>query len=210
MLCSSLLLAGYSNAATVLVSDNFETSLGSWSTSGGATLYTYSGTGHNYASGGSGAANLPKAGGAITLTNALPLLDTATDDFVTISFDWQRLNATTTRFLNLEYAADGVNFTTLARHATGTNATIFSGSVTLTKNANGTVSHAVGGNLGIQNGSAVLSFTDTAKFRIIDTSSAGADVRSYVDNISITSSIPEPTTALLSSLGLLALFRRRR
>jgi uncharacterized protein (TIGR03382 family) len=133
-----------------------------------------------------------------------------TDDFVTISFDWQRQNASTTRFLNLEYSSDGINFITLARHATGANESIFSSSVTLTKQSDGTVKHSVLGSMVIQNEASTFSFTEDAKFRFVDTSSAAADVRSYVDNIEITSSIPEPSSALLGGLGALALLRRRR
>jgi len=196
------------NGATTLVSSDFETGLGAWTTSTGASLYTFS-SGHNYASGGNGAANLPKSGGTITLTDGLPL---ATQDYtsITISFDYQRQNATTTRFLVVEYAADGTNFTELARRATGTNQTVFSASITLTEDAD----HSVTGDMNLSNAAFLPAFTDTAKFRFRDISSAGADVRSYVDNITITGTpdfiIPEPSAALLGGLGALLLLRRRR
>lgn len=200
--------SGYS--ATTLVSSDFEGSLGAWSTSTGASLYTYT-TGSNYASTGNGAANLPKASGTITLTNPL-LLDTQLYTTVTLSFNYEWLNGTTTRFLNIDYAADGSSFTTLVRVSSGnggTGGTPGSLSITLSEGTD----HSISGSGAIQNTAFLPAFLDTAKFRFMDTASAGADVRVYVDDIVITGSptfVPEPAAALLGSLGLLAMLRRRR
>lgn len=200
------------HAATTLVSSDFEGSLGAWTASTGASLYTYGGSGNNFASSGDGAANLPKSGGTITLTNALPLASQAYTS-VTISFQYEWLNGTTTRFLEILYAADGATFTSLARVSSGnggTGGTPGSLSITLTEN----LDHTISGSGTILNTSFMPAFLDTAKFRFTDNASAGADVRVYVDNVLITGSpdfiVPEPSTALLGGLGMLCLLRRRR
>ncbi len=200
------------NAATTLISSDFEGSLGDWTASAGTSLYTYGGLpDHNYASGGTGAANLPKSGGTLTLTDAL-LLDTQGYTSITIGFDYQWMNGTSTRRLNIEYAADGVTFTTLGRLTSGTsggNEMIASGTITLLEDTD----HSVTGGMQIQNTGFLPSFTDTAKFRFVDIASAGADVRVYVDNVTITGTpdfVPEPSTTALLGLGGLALILRRR
>ncbi len=203
--------AASSHAATILVSSTFEGSLGAWTASGGASLYTFS-SGSNFASTGNGAANLPKSGGTITLTDALPL-NTQLYTSVTIGFNYEWLNGTTTRFLEIQYAADGSTFTTLARLSSGNGGTGGNpGSLSITL-LEGT-DHTISGSGTIQNTSFLPSFTDTAKFRFVDNASAGADVRVFVDDILITGSpdfmIPEPSSALLGGLGLLCLLRRRR
>ena len=204
------LLTVNAQAATTLVSSTFEGSLGDWTASTGASLYTYS-TGTNYASTGNGAANLPKGNGTITLTDALPL-DAQGYTSITIGFNYVWLNGTTTRFLNIEYAADGINFTQLARVTSGNGGSPGSPgtlSVTLLEGTD----HTISGSGTILNASFLPSFTDTAKFRFVDSASAAADVRVFVDNITITGTpeyVPEPRAALLGSLGLIALLRRRR
>lgn len=199
------------NAVTILIDNDFEGSLEDWSATGGTSYYTYGVLpDHNYASGGTGAANLPKSGGGLTLTSGLPL-DTQAYTSITISFDYQWMNGTTTRRLNVEYAADGSTFTVLGRLTSGNsggNESIASGSVTLLEGTD----HSVTG-MSIQNTGFLPSFTDTAKFRFTDIASAGADVRVYVDNVLITGTpdfIPEPTTFALLGLGGLALVLRRR
>ncbi len=196
------------HAATILVSSTFEGSLGAWTTSTGAALYTYS-TGTNYASGGTGAANLPKVGGTITLTDAL-LLNTQAYTSLTITFNFVWLNGASTRNMNVLYASDGTNFMNLGSINTnnGANATVGSSSITMTEGVGHTVS-----NMTIANGTFDHVFTDTAKFRFTDNASAAADVRVFIDNIVISGSptyVPEPGSALLGGLGLLALLRRRR
>ena len=197
-------------AATTLVSSTFEGSLGAWTASTGASLYSYA-SGSNYASTGNGAANLPKAGGTITLTDALPL-DTQAYTSITIGFSYEWLNGTSTRFLDIQYAANGTTFTTLARITSsngGTGGTPGFLSITLLEGTD----HTISGSGTIQNTSFLPSFTDTAKFRFVDTASAGADVRVFVDDITITglpTLVPEPRAALLGGLGMLALLRRRR
>ena len=198
------------SAATTLVSSGFEGSIGAWSTST-ASLYTFA-SGTNFASTGNGAADLPKSGGTITLTDPLPLASQGYTS-VTLSFNYVWLNGSTTRFLDIFYAADGATFTSLARVSSGNGGapgTPGSLSITLTEN----LDHTISGSGTIQNTSFLPAFLDTAKFRFTDNASAAADVRVYVDNILITGSpdfvVPEPSTALLGGLGLLCLLRRRR
>lgn len=177
------MLAATLQAADVLITNNFDTgSLQDWTASGGATLYTYT-SGIDYSSSTPRAANLPKSSGTITLTSPL-LLASKGYTSITITFNYKWLNGTTTRYLNVEYAADGVTFTKLASLTSG-NQGSQPASITLIKNTDHTVV-----NMAIQNNSFLPSFTDTAKFRFQDTASAGADVRVYVDNIVITA-IPE-------------------
>ncbi len=203
--------AASSHAATTLVNSTFEGSLGAWSTSGSASLFTFS-SGSNFASTGNGAANLPKAGGTITLTDALPL-NTQAYTSVTIGFNYEWLNGSTTRKLEIQYAADGSTFTTLATLTSGnggTGGTPGSLSITLLEGTD----HTISGSGTILNTSFLPSFLDTAKFRFVDSASASADVRVFVDDILITGSptftVPEPSAALLGGLGMLALLRRRR
>jgi hypothetical protein len=203
---------GSIQAATTLVSSTFEGSLGAWTYSGtaGGGLYTFS-SGTNYASAGNGAADLPKNGGTITLTDALPL-DTQSYTSITVGFNYVWLNGSTTRRLNLDYSADGTTWTTLVYvtsgngGAPGNPGTL---SVTLIEGSD----HTISGAGTIQNTAFLPSFTDTAKFRFQDVGSAGADLRVYVDNITITGTpeyVPEPRAALLGGLGMLMLLRRRR
>lgn len=203
---------GSIQAATTLVSSTFEGSLGAWTYSGtaGGGLYTFS-SGTNYASIGNGAADLPKGGGTITLTDALPL-DTQGYTSITVGFSYVWLNGSTTRFLNIDYAADGTNFTTLARVHSGNGGSPGSPgtfSVTLLEGTD----HTISGSGTILNTSFLPSFTDTAKFRFQDVGTAGADLRVYVDNITITGMpeyVPEPRAALLGGIGMLMRLRRRR
>lgn len=203
--------AASSHAATTLVSSGFEGSLGAWTTSGGASLFTFS-SGSNFASTGNGAANLPKASGTITLTDALPLHIQGYTS-VTIGFSYEWLNGSTTRFMDIAYAADGTTFTTLARLNSGnggTGGTPGTFSITLLEGTD----HTISGSGTISNTSFLPTFLDTAKFRFQNTASATADVRVFVDDIIITGAptfvIPEPSAALLGGLGMLCLLRRRR
>jgi hypothetical protein len=201
--------ASSATAATTLVSSDFEGSLGAWTISGGATLYTYS-TGTNYATTGNGAANLPKSGGTITLTDAL-LLHTQGYTSITVGFNFTWLNGTTTRFLNVEYAANGTTFVNIGKLTSGNGTTGAYSSITITEGSSVGAGTNINTSSFAYNGAA---FADTAKFRFSDVATAGADVRVFVDNIVISGSptyvVPEPRAALLGGLGLLMLLRRRR
>jgi autotransporter-associated beta strand protein len=177
-------LASSSAHADTLISSNFESDLGAWTAGGGGALYTYS-SGTNYAPVGTGAANLPKSGGTITLIDALPL-GVRGYTGVTVAFRNTWLNGTTTRFLYVQYAADGVNFVNLAHVSLGNGATNAASSVTL--NVTTTAANQVTVLNMTEDSPAYTgaALTDTAKFRFIDLASAGADVRAYVDDIVIT------------------------
>jgi MYXO-CTERM domain-containing protein len=150
-------------------------------------------------------------GGTITLTDALPL-DAQGYTSITIGFSYEWLNGSTTRFLDIQYAANGTTFTTLARVTSGnggTGGTPGFLSITLLEGTD----HTISGSGTIQNTSFLPSFADTAKFRFVDNAAAAADVRVFVDDITLTGSptyVPEPRAALLGGLGMLALLRRRR
>ncbi len=172
------------HAADTLINSDFEGSLGSWTTAGGsASLYTYS-SGTNLASTGTGAANLPKTStGILTLTSALPL---ATSGYtsLTISFKHKWLSGSSTRRGYVQYAPDGVTWGNLA-YVTSSNTTV-PATVTLNEGvsgANAVTSTNMTEDSGGYNGAA---FTDTAKFRFLNTASAAADVRWYVDDVVIT------------------------
>ena len=176
-------LAVSSAHADTLLTSDFEGSLGAWTASGGASLFTFT-SGTNYASTGNGAANLPKSNGTITLTDALPLgLPGYTS--VTIAFKSTWLSGTTTRFLYVQYAADGVNFVNLGKVFNATPATVVNSSVTLNVGPSSVNSVTVV-NMTEETTYTGGPFTDNAKFRFIDVASATADVRAFVDDVVIT------------------------
>lgn len=183
MVCALLALPPSVAAQDVIISNNFDNaSLQDWTAAGGASLYTYSGEGTDYSASTPNAADLPKSGGNIYLTNPLPLA-TKGYESITISFNYKRMNATTTRFLVVEYTSDGgETYTELCRKATGSNGVLFSASITLIKDED----HSVTGDMSILNTGYLPAFTDTANFRFSDSSSAAADVRSFIDDIVIT------------------------
>jgi hypothetical protein len=182
VMCLSALagfVCGTARAQNVLLDDDFESgTLESWTASSGTALYTYSGTGTDYSTSPTHAANLPKSGGKLTLTNPL-LLHTKGYTNVTIRFYHKWINGTTTRFLNIQYAADGTTFATIGRvHSTRTSPC----TITIREGVSGTT----GSNYEAQPGYNGAAFTDTAKFRLSNDASATADVRAYGDDILIT------------------------
>lgn len=175
--------------AAISILDGFEGSLGNWSVSGGLTsLYTYGGSGTNWAPTGTGAVLIPSTNGeqALTLTNAL---DLSTATTATISYDWVNGSGASqpTRFFIAQYSADGgSNWTNLGSQHNGN---ITSNSQTIT-----------------------TGLTANSLFRVVDLS-AGGTQNMYLDNMLITSdavAVPEPTTTALLGLGGLALILRRR
>lgn len=172
-------VCGTARAQNVLIDDDFESgTLESWTAASGTALYTYPGTGTDYSTSPTHAANLPKAGGKLTLTNPL-LLNTKGYTNVTIRFYHKWLNGTTTRRLNLQYAADGANFVNLGYVTSGNSSPC---TITIKEGKTG----STGSNCTLDTGYNGAAFTDTAKFRLSNDASATADVRAYVDDILIT------------------------
>ena len=195
--------------ATVLVHDTFEDSLGNWRAQGDAFLYTYKGTGMNYATKGSGAAAIASAynQGILTLKDDLAL-DSYQASSVTISFnyEWDETNAT--RYMCIDYSLDGGR--TWSNRLDDVNSWgSFTGIRTL-----GSFSKTL-------DEKKVGSFTDNFKFRIRG-KDGGKAVTAFIDDIEIIGEdvvpirttkddIPEPSTfALILSLASIAAFRRRR
>ncbi len=211
-----LAMAGFANASTILVSSDFESGLAGWTLGGGASHYIHNtlnqpapDPGHNYASGGTGAARLPGNNSTITLATTLNLTGYTE---LTISLSDQFFNGSTTRRAFVQYSGDnGANWVFLGNWDTsesGGNETIRNSSITLTPgSATPTVRTGNWHNTASQyTGSA---FTANSLIQIgFNTNNAGHIA--FIDDVVISGVIPEPTTALLGGLGLLALLRRRR
>ena len=211
---STILACGGVDAATILLSDDFETNLGNWSANGAnATYYSYS-TGTNYASTGNGAARISGPGGAelgpsyIQLTSALAVSSGGYTD-LTISFNDKFQNGSTTRRPSVSYSVDGgSNWVFLGSWDSGESGAdnvLRSSSIALTPGS----APVFTGSWNTKSTANVLSFTDNVTFRL---GAMGSNTGHFVyfDDIVISSSIPEPHTALMGSLGLLLLLRRRR
>jgi len=156
-----LALAGTAQAQTTLINDDFESgTLESWIvTAGGAGLYTYSGSGTNYATSGTYALDVKK-NSKVTLTNPLPL-DILDFTSITISFNHKWVNGGSTRRLHTNYAADGTTFVSIGSVTNSTSSKTY----TLSE--------------------ATYTFTDTAKFQFSFYDTGGADMHAYVDDIVI-------------------------
>jgi hypothetical protein len=157
--------------------DDFEQGLGNWSATNGAGLYTYSGSGLDYAVQGTNAADETKSGAShIILAQPLPL-DSKAYTNITVEFKYIFLNPTSTRRLYLQYAADGINFSNVSGGLT------FSGDVSY-KLVEG-----------------AYTFTDNAKFRFVMADSGGADIRVGIDQVRISARPiwvpPPPPTAMI-------------
>jgi len=191
-------LAPSAHALTLPLLDAFESGLGNWTAAGNAGHYSFTGVGTNFASSGTGAARLTD--GTITLTNPLAL-DAENYTSVTVNFDYRFFQASATRSMQLQYAADGLTFVTLGASfmgitGEGANPSVLTGSRTITEGP--------------------FAFTDLAKFRFNFFDSGSAPIV-YVDNVRIAgfpvvsaAILPEPATATLALLGLSGLMRRRR
>jgi hypothetical protein len=189
------------HAATILVNNNFETgTLESWTAVGvDAGLYRNGDVVGNmgtadalidYAPNGEYAMWEGRLNSYLELTNSLPL-DTQGYTQISVSFNYIFRNGSGTRRLRVEYSSDGgSNWETHPSFATG------SGSANFVFNE------------------ADYSFTDDAKFRFTFADSGGAAGPVFIDDVVISGMpeyiIPEPSAALLGSLGMLCLLRRRR
>lgn len=179
-----------SSAATTLVSDTFESSLGNWTGSVDAALYSFT-SGTNYATTGTGAASLNTGGfnGAnpLTLTTALQLATLGATS-VTIDFDIKWDGGNGTRFFNPQYSTNG-----------GSSWTNWGGSITAPTTAAYSRTLSAG-------------LTDEFLIRFLPKND-GSNIKAYFDNVVISAegvTIPEPSTALLGGIGFLLLLRRRR
>ena len=218
---ASLLPATTATAATTLTSDGFESGLGNWTVTGTSSgLYTYGGTGSNFASDGNGAVKLNRQSGTLTLTNALPL---ATQLYTSLTLDfkveWEAGSGT--RRLRAYYASDGSTYAEFANFTWGA-----SGSANATTGVfSFQFTEGTAGNAGVSvlssNAASITKvagfdglFTDNAKFRFTYSDGGTSTANNvYVDSILITGSpdfVPEPSAALLGGIGALLLLRRRR
>ena len=158
--------------ASVLITDTFEGSLGNWSVQGGASLYTYNGSGINYATQGDGAAALFASWdeGVLTLKDNLRL-DSNEATSVTISFDYEWDTTTATRLMYVDYSMDGgKTWTDELGDISGWGS--FTGVPTLGSFSKTLEEKTVG------------SFTDQFKFRIRG-KNGNNPVTAHIDNIEI-------------------------
>lgn len=205
----SLLGITASANATVLISDDFEGSLGNWTTQGEASLYTYPGSGMNFATKGNGAASVQTGWdeGILTLNKRL-LLKSVKASSVTISFNYEWDTTSATRYVCIDYSKDSGD-TWSNKEGDISSWGSFTGIRTLGKFSKTLEKEEIGG------------FTDEFKFRLRG-KSGGQPVSAFIDNIEIIGAdiiagptvkddIPEPSTLVLVvlALSLTALSRRR-
>jgi hypothetical protein len=188
----------------------FETSLSPWIPNSIASTGRYSSaapkllqptddTTTNFAATGNGAASIGKAGGEI-VSPALDLSAGGTNENLTLSLSFVLHNGSSTRRSFIDYSRDGgTNWFTIAMMQIGaagaaSNKTIYSGTVRITEGSS-TVTRT--GNLDAVNLTghapwAGAAFTNNSKLRIRNLGSASADVRLFVDNLAVTTSIAAP------------------
>jgi MYXO-CTERM domain-containing protein len=145
-------------------------------------------------------------------SNTLTIVETRNSNYVTtpslgligattasISFYWTTgpNSGAFGRFPQIQYSSDGSSFTKIAEIAVPANTALTSPAL-----FTHTITTADDG----------FSFTADSVFRIVgDNDGGGGGAPLAMDDFSVTSDgIPEPTTALLGGLGLLAMLRRRR
>ncbi len=191
---SGLALSFASANATVTITDNFESGAGNWTTSNASYLTTSPAGLVDLAEGSDVVAlDTTKDGTPLTLTIPLQLATLgATEVSITFTGEWGLKN-TATRFFNPQYSINGGSSWVNLGNRINSNAS--TESITETRSVSG-----------------ATNMTDQFLFRFVPKNDGGSqDYRFYLDNTSIThDGIPEPTTALLGGLGLLALLRRRR
>lgn len=218
------------DAATVIALNGFETNLNGWTASGASSgryvhqtlLQPADDTTTNFASTDNGAASIGKAGGRLTST-VVDLSGGGSSETITINLNFMWHNGTSTRRAFVDYSNDGgTSWFSLAMMQIGSagaaaNKTSYTGSVTITEGSSSVTrtGNLAASNLASNAGTTAYNgaaFTNNSVFRVINNGSAGADVRLFVDDLEVTTSIviPEPSTVLLGGIGALLLFRRRR
>jgi hypothetical protein len=139
---------------------------------------------------GDGASNVLRiATGSFYQIAESPTINLTDATFATITFDYGDTNGGGTRFISVDLW-DGSTWRDLS----------------------GSISHNTANGELTYNVTTVAWFGSGNKFRFEGKNAGGGGTQyTYIDNVVITSdAIPEPTSALLGSLGLLALLRRRR
>ena len=210
-----LLASAPSDAATILTSDGFESGIGNWSLPDPtpdegepqkASLYTYSGSGTNFATTGNGAVQVGTNGkrSLVQLASGLNL-GTNEATSVTISGDyiWSTTQSIQTRFFMIDYSLNsGTSWSHTENSNSGwikikTSATETAGDFTKTL----TEASVPGG-----------AFADGVLFRIRGKADSGPTISVYFDNLVIEGEgvIPEPGSLALLGLGGLLIARRRR
>ncbi|MEJ6573257.1 MAG: PEP-CTERM sorting domain-containing protein [Akkermansiaceae bacterium] len=224
------------NAATVFITEGFESGLGAWSVGSRGTVSGNDSGLYNYG-GGTSPVNSPDAAtnyattddGAFRLENGFATVVSDTFDVsvggaaesITISFDQTAGYRTqSTRRAKVEFSNDnGTNWFRIANFASSSSG---SGSVTITEGGSYTHTGFLGtGNLNENlNGTggttlyAGEAFGSQSLVRIIfDNKNDNRSI--FIDNIEVTTTapfvaIPEPSTTALLGLGGLALILRRR
>jgi len=230
MLSGALLTA--SNAATIFATEGFESGLGNWNIGSRGTvsvnndtgLYNFTGPVNspdaltNFATTGTGAFRLEN-GFATLVSDVFDASAGGAGEAITINLSFTGWRTQTTRRGNIEYSND--NGASWLRVATFTGLTTSGyanagfGTVTITEggglSASGSLSTS---NLTTLPGGTAYSgeaFGSQSLIRFIyDTQNDNRSI--FIDNLVVTTTapIPEPTAALLGSLGALLLLRRRR
>jgi uncharacterized protein (TIGR03382 family) len=208
------LLASSATAATLINTDFESGSISPWTVNSVANTGLYqhnvqlqpTGT-VNYATSGDFAVSLAKSGGTMTST-IFDLSAGGLDESITLDLSAVWINATSTRRTFIETSLDGGTnwfwLATLQQDAGAGSLTFGEGSSSVTRSG---IMRATSASTTAWDGSA---FTDQMVIRIRNQASAGADVRIFVDDTVVSTTVPEPSAALLGGLGLVALLRRRR
>lgn len=196
----SLALAGFvmaatANGAVTMLFENFDSSTSlpaGWSINNNVSIRTDS----DYAFSGNNTLSINESKDSNFVTTPSINLTGATE--ATLSFYWTTgpNSSAFGRIPQIQYSADGTNFTTLGEVTLPANIA----SVTAPALFTATITSAGG-----------FAFTADSRFRIVGDNDAGGGGAPFaMDDFTVTSNIPEPTTALLGGLGLIVLLRRRR
>jgi len=210
------LVAASSNAAT-LISTGFESGgLSPWTVTTGNNggLYEFeqqlvpSGfAATNFASAGTFAAGVAKSSGTMT-SDTFDLSGGGASESFTFNLAAEWVNATSTRRAWVEFSPNGgtswFGLATLQQDTGAGTVTVTEGSTSVDRTG---IMRPVNIAQPAYDGS---EFTSNMIFRVFNGASAGADVRVFIDDTLVTTSIPEPSAALLGAIGFLALLRRRR
>lgn len=230
---TTALLGVSANAATIIATEGFETDLGSWNVGSRGTVSANNDTGlydfntdgtpvnspddaTNFATTGDGAFRLEN-GNATLVSDLFDVSGGGAAESITIGLDLNGYRTQTTRRGNIEYSNDNGNSWFRVATFTGDTGTFTNagaGSVTFTEGGGVSASGSLTtDNLTTLPGGTEYSgqaFGSQSLIRFIyDTKN---DDRSlFIDNLSVSTTVPEPgSLALLAAGGLLIASRRRR